>query len=162
MARWLPKEGQPWPPCCFLGSSCPCGYVTLPAVQLRVPLQRVYTPPSPPGPLGNCLSVSFLCALENKAWPPWCCQSSLQWLPANLLKTRGILKKLLAVGSRAEESGTGSSKPAEMSLVTVQTLITGKLHSSPTKDRWVIGVALYLTGCTEQIKAEGLTNSTGR
>lgn len=38
---------------------------------------------------------------------------------------------------------------------------TGKLHSSPMKDWWIIGIALNPTVFTEQIKAEGLTYSTG-
>jgi len=58
------------------------------------------------------------------------------------LKDKRYSYELLARGSKAEESGTVSSKPAEMSLVAVQTVVTGKLHSSPMEDQGVIGAAL--------------------
>lgn len=141
----------------ILRSSSPRDYVTLPAVWPWVPLQCLYIYLKPSWPFGELLiSFSSLC-FRNESLHSLVLQVKFAVAAYQSFKDKGYSEKLLAVGSRVEELGTESSKPAEMSLVTVQTLITRKLHSSPMKDQWVIGVPLYPTGCTEQIKAEGVT-----
>lgn len=65
-------------PCCFLWSSSP--FETLPAVQPRVPLQRVFILPESLSPFGECLSVC-LCTLEMKSCTPQCWQPGSSCLP---------------------------------------------------------------------------------
>lgn len=100
MARWLPKKGQPWPPCCFLGSSSPCGYVTLPAVQLRVPLQLVYTPPKPAWPFGELLISFFSLCFRNQSLASLVLPVKLAVAACQSFKDKRYSKKAASCGLR--------------------------------------------------------------